>query len=807
MDSAAHRWDGIHYPPTNVGRIPSYSTEAVGPAEPIQEVSPHNSNGIVYPQVLDPDYGPQTIHRSDLFFITPPRMNSARQNAESSPVSSKASPSISNQLYPYHQQAFNHYSPQVAPPPHPQYTRPPYPYNQQVPYPESHLQRSSSSFGPPPPPPLPPKPIAYPPIGTNIPQYGIADHSYTYQPYTQPPPPRHDGEVVASPTEDSDELAMVLAISQSESAQQSALDVQLMNQEEEDLARALAESMLSTGSNAHPSENPFFAIPGTSNVATSSKHTLDASWPRSPSPKLSVEQPRKASLSKAASSSSGPTTAESSSHAGHAEFGRYDKWHIPGVTDKAMHGEAQVGESRSEKMQGEKGRTRSISSDSSLPYDIHFPESAASGSKTSADKRASISSASSLPYNIPASQNSPHDVKVSLPVYSQMDGADLRPTITTNHSQSDYGESDLSEALVSPGTILMFDDEAYARQLAAEEEEGAKVLYSWKEEEREEELRRAQQEESDLPTYTSYGHGKQRAEWQPPSGPSSNDTYEYRYPLETPVSSTSSIPPFKTPAQTIAGSFNQSLAHAIPPRHDSIPHEPQIRPMPLGDSGSQASFSPVVYPSLGPRRESDSDARSEASHYSSSQASAGVHSVHSDRPNLRLDMAQQGPITNGARRPSQSGPINVHQAHERLSNNPNPAPGPSVLNVNQFVDRNLLLGVSIGFKSPAISMRLMPMPDPMPNIISLPYARCPPLHIQAPDWRHLLRLMARLSGTRIEPTVEAMAVSKTDLKLRTVVQFIKVASILWNMVASRSSFLNPAASKRCRMANNTLVHD
>jgi len=37
--------------------------------------------------------------------------------------------------------------------------------------------------------------------------------------------------------------------------------------------------------------------------------------------------------------------------------------------------------------------------------------------------------------------------------------------------------------------------------------------------------------------------------------------------------------------------------------------------------------------------------------------------------------------------------------------------------------------------------------------------------------------MARLSGTRIEPTVEAMAITKTDLKLRTVVQFIKVNTI------------------------------
>lgn len=85
---------------------------------------------------------------------------------------------------------------------------------------------------------------------------------------------------------------------------------------------------------------------------------------------------------------------------------------------------------------------------------------------------------------------------------------------------------------------------------------------------------------------------------------------------------------------------------------------------------------------------------------------------------------------------------------------------------------------AIGFKSPTISTRLAPMQEPMPNIISLPYTRCPPLHLQAPDWRHLLRLMARLSGTRIEPTVEATTVSKAELKLRTVIQFIKVGITL-----------------------------
>lgn len=67
------------------------------------------------------------------------------------------------------------------------------------------------------------------------------------------------------------------------------------------------------------------------------------------------------------------------------------------------------------------------------------------------------------------------------------------------------------------------------------------------------------------------------------------------------------------------------------------------------------------------------------------------------------------------------------------------------------------------------------MSGPMPNIITLPFGRSPPLHLQAPSWRHLLKLMARLSGTRIEPTLEAMAVAKGDLKLRTVVQFVKVS--------------------------------
>ena len=49
-----------------------------------------------------------------------------------------------------------------------------------------------------------------------------------------------------------------------------------------------------------------------------------------------------------------------------------------------------------------------------------------------------------------------------------------------------------------------------------------------------------------------------------------------------------------------------------------------------------------------------------------------------------------------------------------------------------------------------------------------------PFRIQAPDWRHLLKMMAQLSGTRVEASSETMGGSNQELKLRTVVQFVRV---------------------------------
>ncbi|KAH8830440.1 hypothetical protein DL96DRAFT_942268 [Flagelloscypha sp. PMI_526] len=101
------------------------------------------------------------------------------------------------------------------------------------------------------------------------------------------------------------------------------------------------------------------------------------------------------------------------------------------------------------------------------------------------------------------------------------------------------------------------------------------------------------------------------------------------------------------------------------------------------------------------------------------------------------------------------------------------------------MDQELLSGVSIGFQTPSITDGLPPMTGSIPNVVSLPYGKCPPLHLKAPSWKHLLRLLARLSSSRLEPSVETHAVTKDSVyRLRTVVQFVKShpMSQMWHTV-------------------------
>ncbi|THH27289.1 hypothetical protein EUX98_g6903 [Antrodiella citrinella] len=115
------------------------------------------------------------------------------------------------------------------------------------------------------------------------------------------------------------------------------------------------------------------------------------------------------------------------------------------------------------------------------------------------------------------------------------------------------------------------------------------------------------------------------------------------------------------------------------------------------------------------------------------------------------------------------------RSSSRVADAPTTAASPTAaVGANQYIDEELLRGISLGFNPPVIRANLAPLQGPIPNVIALPYGRCPPFHLKAPSWRDLIKLMARLSGTRLEPTIEAMALVKTEMRLRVVVNFVKV---------------------------------
>ena len=115
---------------------------------------------------------------------------------------------------------------------------------------------------------------------------------------------------------------MVLALSQSESVQKKLREEQLMNQEEEDLARALAASML-------PGESYF---PSPTNKNPESKDALVNPWIQySPSHKPLASPPISLPVTPGAPFEE---TSSPSPYDPYAEFGRYDKWRIPSSPEK-----------------------------------------------------------------------------------------------------------------------------------------------------------------------------------------------------------------------------------------------------------------------------------------------------------------------------------------------------------------------------------------------------------------------------------------------------------------------------------------
>ncbi|KAK7061924.1 hypothetical protein R3P38DRAFT_2832342 [Favolaschia claudopus] len=324
---------------------------------------------------------------------------------------------------------------------------------------------------------------------------------------------------------------------------------------------------------------------------------------------------------------------------------------------------------------------------------------------------------------------------------SYSSGAGERSTTTA-------GSSSQAAAEDNEVSVDYMDDAAFARFLAAQEQEASSSV---------------QGEAEPTPTQSSFtginGSSSKTADKSPEAAPSSSSSADL--PLYSP----------RRPAPELPGKSSDSVLS---------PDEEFARQIALEEE--------VLL-----REDKDKppeDSSSQLPSYLESKASSN----NADLPRLRtggtelrwVDSSLETPVfdispSGGDATPYTPDGIRPPSSATSLSEDSDGRP----MGANQFLDPDLVRGVSIGFVAPSITPELLPMNGSMPNIISLPYGRCPPLHLQAPTWRHLLRLMARLSGTRIEPTVEAIAVTRSSqMHLRTVVQFVRThhASLDWRTV-------------------------
>ncbi|KAH7887613.1 hypothetical protein F5I97DRAFT_859728 [Phlebopus sp. FC_14] len=226
-----------------------------------------------------------------------------------------------------------------------------------------------------------------------------------------------------------------------------------------------------------------------------------------------------------------------------------------------------------------------------------------------------------------------------------------------------------------------------------------------------------------------------------------------------------------------------------PTSHSSVPSNPTLSPptgsppqstQSLGPDGAQYSASlsqtslgethaPSPIPSSSPRQNRSLSGTSDGSVLTGRAMNSEV--VSSVSTNMSPPATPGSPNLSFASSTSLD-PLDEGVEEEERVQGPSRPTVP--LSANQYVEPEMLMGVSLGFSRPMISTELTPMTGMMPNVITLPYGKGPAFHFQAPSWRRLLKLMARLSATRVEPTLEALAVAKHELKLRTVIQFVKI---------------------------------
>lgn len=141
-----------------------------------------------------------------------------------------------------------------------------------------------------------------------------------------------------------------------------------------------------------------------------------------------------------------------------------------------------------------------------------------------------------------------------------------------------------------------------------------------------------------------------------------------------------------------------------------------------------------------------------------------------------LDTARAGSVDLLGDLPSEASWMNEGSVGESGLTDP-PLPVEDEQSAN-LVPSNLWDGIEFGFRNP--HWDAVPTegsysdPSKWPECIALYPLGSEPFFIRAPSWRALLRFLASQSTTRIEPSVEALAVSRTPtIDLRLVVQFVR----------------------------------
>ncbi|KZV95180.1 hypothetical protein EXIGLDRAFT_485259 [Exidia glandulosa HHB12029] len=97
--------------------------------------------------------------------------------------------------------------------------------------------------------------------------------------------------------------------------------------------------------------------------------------------------------------------------------------------------------------------------------------------------------------------------------------------------------------------------------------------------------------------------------------------------------------------------------------------------------------------------------------------------------------------------------------------------GMDVPHLDVGLDDGVMSHISFGFAPPSMAFRLPPAP-PIPDVIALASFPSPAFHMQAPSWRALLRALAHMSDTKLEPTPRSLQ-RLGVARLRAVVQFVK----------------------------------